>query len=158
MTIKNISSEILTLVSDPINISIWFEIQRNPDIMSRTLKERLNIKGTKIYRHLNLLEDKKLIISESKIIPNKNILQKTYKVNELMYSRKDVEKRNSEGQPLKKTKETVLFSFYYTALIVNRQIIKIQSLTNQEVNDLIVESNTFLGAHHFLQEEDLKNK
>ncbi|MHA1346156.1 MAG: winged helix-turn-helix domain-containing protein [Candidatus Heimdallarchaeaceae archaeon] len=155
MSKKSISIKMLDMVSDPIKIEIWDEIQRGVNLTAKELAKKLNLKKTNIYYHLNQLEESKLIVSENHILPGKNLLQKTYKINEEIYSSKEFMARKEIGENLERAREVFLFQFYLVVMHLNRKILQISEMTNEEVKDLVEQDKHSFAKPTYIRDKDL---
>ncbi len=155
MSKKSITINMLDLVSDPIKIEIWDEIQRGVNLTAKELTKKLNLKKTNIYYHLNHLEESRLIVSENHILPGKNLLQKTYKINEEIYSPKEFEVRRELYETQERVREAFLFQYYIVVMHLNRKILQIFEMTNEEVKELIEQDKHSYAKIHYIRDKDL---
>ncbi|MHA1401823.1 MAG: winged helix-turn-helix domain-containing protein [Candidatus Heimdallarchaeaceae archaeon] len=155
MSKKSISIKMLDMVSDPIKIEIWDEIQRGINLTAKELAKKLNLKKTNIYYHLNQLEESRLIISENHILPGKNLLQKTYKINEEIYSPKEFKVRRELYETQERMREAFLFQYYIVVMHLNRKILQISKMTNEEVKDLVEQDKHGHAKIHYIREKEL---
>ncbi len=155
MSEKSISIKMLDMVSDPIKIEIWDEIMRGVNLTAKELTKKLNLKKTNIYYHLNQLEESKLIVSENHILPGKNLLQKTYKINEEIYSPKEFKVRKELVENLDRMREAALFQHYLVVMHLNRKILQISEMTNEEVKESIKQDKHSLAKILYIRDKDL---
>lgn len=152
---KSISIKLLDLVSDPVKIEIWDEIRRGVNLTAKELTKRLNLNKTNIYYHLNQLEESKLIVSENHILPGKNLLQKTYKVNDEMFSPKEYETRREVGENLEKMREISIFQYSLVVMHLTRKILQVSKMTNEEVKEAIKQDKHSYAKIHYIREKEL---
>ncbi len=155
MSEKSISIKMLDMVSDPIKIEIWDEIRRGVNLTAKELTKKLNLKKTNIYYHLNQLEESRLIVSENHILPGKNLLQKTYKINEELYSPKEFKVRRALMENLDKVREAALFQHYLVVMHLNRKILQISEMTNEEVKESIKQDKHSRAKILYIRESDV---
>ena len=155
MSKKSISIKMLDMVSDPIKIEIWDEIRRGVNLTAKELAKKLNLKKTNIYYHLNQLEESRLIVSENHILPGKNLLQKTYKINEETYSPKEFKIRSELYETQERMREAFLFQYHIVVMHLNRKILQISKMTNEEVKKLIKQDKHSLAKFLYIRESDV---
>jgi len=155
MSKKSISIKMLDMVSDPIKIEIWDEIRRGVNITAKELAKKLNLKKTNIYYHLNQLEESRLIVSENHILLGKNLLQKTYKINEETYSPKEFKIRRELYETQDRMREAFLFQYYIVVMHLNRKILQISKMTNEEVKELIKQDKHSLAKILYIRDNDV---
>ncbi len=155
MSEKSITIKMLDLVSDPIKIEIWDEIQRGVNLTAKELSKKLNLKKTNIYYHLNQLEESRLIVSENHILPGKNLLQKTYKINEEIYSPKEFKVRRELYETQERMREAFLFQYYIVVMHLNRKILQVSEMTNEEVKELIKQDKHSYAKVHYIRDNDV---
>lgn len=155
MSKKSISIKMLDMVSDPIKIEIWDEIRRGVNLTAKELAKKLNLKKTNIYYHLNQLEESRLIVSENHILLGKNLLQKTYKINEEIYSPKEFKIRRELVENLDRMRDAALFQYYLVAMHLNRTILQISEMTNEEVKELIKQDKHSRAKILYIRDKDL---
>ncbi len=155
MSKKSISIKMLDMVSDPIKIEIWDEIQRGVNLTAKELAKKLNLKKTNIYYHLNQLEDSRLIVSENHILPGKNLLQKTYKINEEIYSPKEFKVRKELYETQERMREAFLFQYHIVVMHLNRKILQISKMSNEEVKELIKQDKHSLAKILYIRDDDV---
>ena len=157
MSKDSISLNMLTLASDPLRISIWFEIQRKAGITAKEIIQKLKLEGTNIYYHLNKLERSRLIVSESKPVPKSNLLEKYYSINMAFFAPEEWKARFDIGKSKKHLKDIILYNLYFNMFLINKQIIDVQEQTNEQIQktiDLDQYGNT-VSKFVFLQKDDL---
>jgi len=155
MSEKSITIKMLDLVSDPIKIEIWDEIQRGVNLTAKELSKKLNLKKTNIYYHLNQLEESRLIVSANHILPGKNLLQKTYKINEEIYSPKEFKVRRELYETQERMREAFLFQYYIVVMHLNRKILQVSKMTNEEVKELIKHDKHSYAKVHYIRDNDV---
>ena len=155
MSKKSISIKMLDMVSDPIKIEIWDEIRRGVNLTAKELAKKLNLKKTNIYYHLNQLEESRLIVAENHILPGKNLLQKTYKINEETYSPKEFKVRRELVENLDRMRDAALFQYYLVAMHLNRTILQISEMTNEEVKESIKQDKHSRAKILYVRESDV---
>ncbi len=155
MSKKSISIKMLDMVSDPIKIEIWDEIRRGVNLTAKELAKKLNLKKTNIYYHLNQLEESRLIVSENHILPGKNLLQKTYKINEETYSPKEFKIRRELYETQERMREAFLFQYHIVVMHLNRKILQISKMTNEEVKELIKQDKHSLAKIRYIRDNDV---
>ena len=155
MNEDSISQKMINLASDPLRISIWFEIQRKSGITAKEISKKLQLKGTNIYYHLNMLEESKLIISESKMVLKTNLLEKYYSINMDFFTSEEWKVRADIGESGKQIKEIILYTLYLNIFLINKQIIDIQKKSNEEIQKNIEQYRNMVSKFIFLQKEDL---
>ncbi|MCG3224524.1 MAG: helix-turn-helix transcriptional regulator [Candidatus Heimdallarchaeota archaeon] len=155
MSKKSISIKMLDMVSDPIKIEIWDEIRRGVNLTAKELAKKLNLKKTNIYYHLNQLEESRLIVSENHILPGKNLLQKTYKINEETYSPKEFKIRRELYETQERMREAFLFQYHIVVMHLNRKILQISKMTNEEVKELIKQDKHSLAKILYIRDNDV---
>ncbi len=143
------------MVSDTIKIEIWDEIRRGVNITAKELAKKLNLKKTNIYYHLNQLEESRLIVSENHILPGKNLLQKTYKINEETYSPKEFKIRRELYETQERMREAFLFQYHIVVMHLNRKILQISKMTNEEVKELIKQDKHSLAKFLYIRDNDV---
>lgn len=155
MNEDSISQKMINLASDPLRISIWFEIQRKSGITAKEISKKLHLKGTNIYYHLNMLEESKLIVSESKMVPKTNLLEKYYSINMDFFTSEEWKARADIGESGKQIKEIILYTLYLNIFLINKQIIDIQKKSNEEIQKNIEQYRYIVSKFIFLQKDDL---
>ena len=123
MKTSEIAEGMVKLVNDPIKITLWFEILRNPGISAKKLQKKLRMKGTAIYYHLQQLEESKLIHIETKQV--RNFIQKEYTISDEFVD--DKESGAFKIFVKEYPKEVLLFELYLMSSMINKQI---RHLTN----------------------------
>ncbi len=155
MSKDSISLNMLTLASDPLRISIWFEIQRKAGITAKEIIQKLKLEGTNIYYHLNKLERSRLIVSESKPVPKSNLLEKYYSINVAFFAPEEWKARFDIGKSTKHLKDMILYNLYFNMFLINKQIIDVQEQTNEQIQKNIEQYGKFVSKFIFLQKDDL---
>lgn len=155
MSKKSISIKMLDMVSDPIKIEIWDEIRRGVNLTAKELAKKLNLKKTNIYYHLNQLEESRLIVSENHTLPGKNLLQKTYKINEETYSPKEFKIRRELYETQERMREAFLFQYHIVVMHLNKKILQISKMTNEEVKELIKQDKHSLAKILYIRDNDV---
>ncbi|MFX0052697.1 MAG: winged helix-turn-helix transcriptional regulator [Candidatus Hermodarchaeota archaeon] len=138
MKSTEIADSMVKLVNNPVKISLWFEILRNPGITAKELQQKLRMKGTAIYYHLQQLEESRLIQIQTKQV--RNFIQKEYHISEEFVEDKETGalKIMAEKYP----REVALFELYLMASMINKQI---QRLTKDQEEDLDIEREDSFG-------------
>ncbi|MFX0209385.1 MAG: winged helix-turn-helix transcriptional regulator [Candidatus Hodarchaeota archaeon] len=146
MKSTEIAESMVKLVKDPVKISLWFEILRNPGITAKELQQKLRMKGTAIYYHLQQLEESRLIQIKTKQV--RNFIQKEYHISEEFVEDKETGalKIMAEKYP----REVVLFELYLMASMINKQI---QRLTKNQEEDLDIERDDSFGELLLIDEQ-----
>ena len=113
------------LVLDPTRVAIWFEILRKPGKTAKDLMKVIKIKKTAMYYHLNLLEENDIVRGE--VIKK----QKHYYIKRNFFELYEIK------DPLlqEKKREFNLFSLYTLNAFVQRQINKMESMSDQEMHN-----------------------
>ena len=151
----SISFNMINLASDPLRISIWFEIQRKPGITAKELMTRLKLEGTNIYYHLKKLEEGKLIVAETKPVPKSNLLEKFYSVNMEFFAPEEWKARRKIGESRKYLKEIYLYTLYFNMFLINKLIIDVQEKSEEEILKLIEDEKHPMSKVIFFKKEDL---
>ena len=126
-------SEVRELMQDPSRVGIWLEIMRNPLVTIKELEDRLLIKKTTLYYHLNKMQKTRIVLVDKENVPNSNLSINRYSINPdfveifstVMYS------EISKTDP----KESALFILYIFQSMIDQQIRQIMSLTPEEVSE-----------------------
>ncbi len=150
-----VSLNLIDLVNDPIKISIWQEIFNNEGITAKELKKRLVLEGTSIYYHLNYLEENKLILSETHMIPNSNLSQKTYRINKELYSLNEKTKRKEIADSFDRAKDILLLKTHMIISHFQQQVRILSKTTNEEIKKLIEKDSIFINDIIYVQDKDL---
>lgn len=125
--------DLIQMMTDPAKVAIWSEILRNPGITAKQLIKILKFKKTKMYYHLNALEDKKLVEVELVEI-NETMSQKHYKIHHYF----DIVTRDRsflENKP----KIAILFTLNMVNTLVNIQIRRYSEMSSEEVQTRVEE-------------------
>jgi DNA-binding transcriptional ArsR family regulator len=125
------------LVNDPVKITLWFEILRNPGITARQLQKKLGMKGTTIYYHLQQLEGSRLIDITSKRV--RNFIHKEYNISGEFIG--DKESGALKVMAEKYPREVAIFELYLMVSIINRQIHRL--IKNQDENKDLRKQDSF---------------
>ena len=155
MSKDSLSQKMLNLASDPLRISIWFEIQRKSRITAKEISKKLQLTGTNIYYHLKVLEESKLIVSESKMVPKTNLIEKCYSINMDFFKSEEWKARVEIGESERQIKEIILYTLYLNMFLINKQIIDIQKTSNEEIQNNIEQYRNMVSKYIFLQKDDL---
>ena len=150
MVSSEIADSMVKLVKDPVKITLWFEILRNPDITAKQLQQKLGMKGTAIYYHLQQLEESKLIDIHIKRV--RNFIQKQYSISDAFI--KDKESDSLKIMAEKYPKEVRLFELYLMSSLINKQI---QRLTRDPDKELPINNHDSFGEVLLIDEELVEN-
>ena len=118
METTEIADSMVKLVKDPVKITLWFEILRNPGITAKQLQKKLGMKGTAIYYHLQQLEENRLIVIHTKQV--RNFIQKQYNISDKFI--KDKESDSLKIMAEKYPQVIALFELYLMSSLINKQI------------------------------------
>lgn len=152
-----IFSELIELIDDPTKISIWQEIFENKGITAKEINRRLTLKGTRIYFHLNYLEKHELILSKTRVVPNSNLLEKTYEVNNKIFSQDEREKKHESINYSEKIREILLLKTYMIISYFQQQARKLSSMTNDNLKQLVDQGAVFINDILYVDNKDLEN-
>jgi DNA-binding MarR family transcriptional regulator len=154
MESSEIADSMVKLVKDPVKITLWFEILRNPGITAKQLQKKLGMKGTTIYYHLQQLEENKLIDIHTKQV--RNFIQKQYNISDEFMEEKESDSLKIMAK--KYPKEVALFELYLMSSLINKQI---QRLTRDQNEDLDISNQDSFGELLLIDEEivnDIREK
>jgi hypothetical protein len=154
MESSEIADSMAKLVKDPVKITLWFEILRNPGITAKQLQKKLGMKGTTIYYHLQQLDEGRLIDIHTKQV--RNFIQKQYFISDEFI--KDKEADSLRIMAKKYPREVALFELYLMSSVINKQI---QRLTRDEGRDSDISNQDFFGELFLIDEEtvdDIREK
>ena len=154
MSISNSVERIFKLLRNPLRTALFVEILENKDITAKELIEKLYLKGTRIYFHLNKLEEEKIIVSTKHIIHRTNVFESTYQVNKEFYKGSFEDILDEGNKSLDKLKDRILFQLYLGNFLVNNQIRKIQSMTTTEFKECYPQKTTVFPQVFYVSDED----
>ncbi|MBN1330166.1 MAG: winged helix-turn-helix transcriptional regulator [Candidatus Heimdallarchaeota archaeon] len=111
-----------TVMLDPTRVAIWFEILRKPGITAYELLTKINVKKTAIYYHLNILEEKGIIISVTEKKEKNYHIQKNF--FELSTTAKEIFNENQ--------RELDIFNLLVVNSFIQRELNRIQNMSKEE--------------------------
>ena len=155
MSDSSITLQVLNLVNDPMKIAIWFEIMKNESITAKELSKKIGLSGTKIYYHLNQLKEQSLIITEVHQIPRSNLLQTTYSINKQIFGEEETSTRADLRKDPLSLKEALLFRLYQTIITLNKQIVELQLMDEEQVKELAAKEEILVSKIALVQKEHL---
>ena len=123
----------ISLIDEPVKLTIWWTILMNPKITTKELKKKIKIKGNSVYYYLNQMEQLKLIDSEVEDLPNSNLTQKRFSTSRDFLEAKskgtlsDIFKNNH--------KEILLFEFLLMNSLLKQSIMDTKNLTENRSID-----------------------
>lgn len=110
--------ELLSLADDPTKLLCWWVILTKPGISVDEIRDKTNVKGNKIYYHLQRLEAKKLVMVEVEGVPSSNLTRKTYYPTEDLFLAKKNGTLASQVSP----RDTILFELVLMIGLLTSQV------------------------------------
>ena len=153
METSDFLNSMISLVDEPVKLTIWWTILMNPKITTKELKKKVKIKGNSVYYYLNQMEQLKLIESELEDLPNSNLTQKRFSISRDILEAKskgtlsDIFKNNH--------KEILLFEFLLMNSLLKQSIMDTKNLTEKEFTDNVEKNNVPFGELLLIKEEDV---
>ena len=143
----------ISLIDEPVKLTIWWTILMNPKITTKELKKKIKIKGNSVYYYLNQMEQLKLIDSQVEDLPNSNLTQKRFSISN------DFLEAKSKGtlQEIFKDnqKEILLFEFLLMNSLLKHSIMDTKNLTEKEFTDNVEKNSVPFGELLLFTEEDI---
>ena len=146
-------NSIITVLDEPIKLSLWWTILINPRITTKELKKKLNLKGNSVYYYLNHLEELKLIESELENIPNSNLTKKKFSISN------DFLKSKFNGELVEEFKDNkrdvLLFELLLMNTLLNQTIMSTKLLSEKDFTKQIHDNSIPFGELLLINEESL---
>ena len=143
----------ISLIDEPVKLTIWWTILMNPKITTKELKKKIKIKGNSVYYYLNQMEQLKLIDSQVEDLPNSNLTQKRFSISN------DFLEAKSKGtlQEIFKDnhKEILLFEILLMNSLLKQSIMDTKNLTEKEFTDNVEKNSVPFGELLLFTEEDI---
>ena len=140
---KDLSTWVKELINEPVKLTLWWTILRNPSITAKELKKKAKINSNSIYYYLNQLEKYHLIDSELETIPKSNLSQKKYSISEHFIKSKKTGSLTKELQG--QDREVQLFELLLMNSILLQAINNLESETNFEYDEILKSKKAPIG-------------
>ena len=150
----DLSTWVRELINEPVKLTLWWTILRNPSITAKELKKKSKINSNSIYYYLNQLEKFHLIDSELENIPKSNLSQKKYSISKHFINSKKTGTLAKELQG--QEREVQLFELLLMNSILLQTINNLESVTNSEYKEKSTAKKTPFGELLLFEQEQVE--
>jgi predicted transcriptional regulator len=153
LTIDSLNS-IVTSLKDPIRGFIFIEVLRNPEITANDLKHRMNLKGSKIYFHINKLIENDILEftgTEKFEYKNQNLSRKKIKVKNWIL--KELIINNNLRLSDELLKIVYGLQLHLSIAVLDQQIRKIDKMSGKQFAESFQKGEIPLSVFSFVDQE-----